>query len=64
MTDEQEKLKESFEIITNIYKSGNYSLAETKTISLIKKYNNVPVLYNLLGMTLNAQKKNKEAIKS
>ena len=38
MTDDQEKLKASFEIITNIYKSGNYSLAETKTNSLIKNH--------------------------
>ena len=64
MKDEQKKLKENFDVISRIFYNGNFILAETKTRSLIKKYSKVPVLYNLLGMCLNAQNKTEEAIKS
>ncbi len=64
MKDEQEKLKENFDVVGRIFYNGNFVLAETKTRSLIKKYSKVPVLYNLLGMCLSAQNKTEEAIKS
>ena len=64
MKDEQKKLKENFDIIGRIYYNGNFILAEVKTRSLIKKYNKVPILHNLLGMCLGAQNKTEESIKS
>ena len=61
MKDEQKKLKENFDIIGRIYYNGNFILAEVKTRSLIKKYNKVPILHNLLGMCLGAQNKTEES---
>lgn len=51
------------QILVNYYKTGDFSAAEIKAKKIIKKFPNYLVIYNILGMTLHAQKKFLEAIK-
>ena len=45
-----------------LFNKENYDLLEVKTKSLIKKYPDVPMLYNILGVSQSSRKKFKEAI--
>ena len=45
-----------------LFNKENYDLLEVKTKSLIQKYPNVPMLYNILGVSQSSRKKFKEAI--
>ncbi len=45
-----------------LFNKENYDLLEIKTKSLIQKYPNVPILYNILGVSQSSRKMFKEAI--
>ncbi len=45
-----------------IFNKENYDLVEIRTKSLIQKYPNVPMLYNILGVSQSSRKMFKEAI--
>ena len=60
--DPREKVKKEIEIAMNLYKSGDNIAAENKAKLLIKKYPNIFILYNILGLALSNQKKIEEAI--
>ena len=45
-----------------LFNKENYDLLETKVRLLIKKYPNVPILYNILGVSQSSRKMFKEAI--
>jgi len=45
-----------------LFNKENYDLLEIKTKSLIQKYPNVPMLYNILGVSQSSRKLFKEAI--
>ena len=45
-----------------LFNKENYDLLEIKTKSLIQKYPNVPILYNILGISQSSRKIFKEAI--
>ena len=51
------------QILVNYYKAGDFVSAELKAKKIIKKFPNYIVIYNILGMTLHAQRKFPEAIK-
>ncbi|MAJ22960.1 MAG: hypothetical protein CBC24_03850 [Candidatus Pelagibacter sp. TMED64] len=57
----QEKVKKEIEIIMNLYKSGDNITVENKAKILIKKYPNIFILYNILGLALSNQKKNRRS---
>ena len=45
-----------------LFNKENYDLVEIRTKSLIQKYPNVPMLYNILGVSQSSRKMFKEAI--
>ena len=51
------------QIILNYFKAEDYISAEIKAKKLIKKFPNYQAVYNLLGLSLQSQKKYTEAIK-
>ena len=62
--DPREKVKKEIEIAMNLYKSGDNIAAENKAKLLIKKYPNIFILYNILGLALSNQKKIEDAYKA
>ena len=46
-----------------LFNKENYDLLEVKTKSLIQKYPDVPMLYNILGVSQSSRKMFKVAIK-
>ena len=59
-----ENLKEEIQAAVNLYKSGNFTKCEEVTKKLIDTNPKVVFLYNLLGLLLNAQNRNDEAIEA
>ena len=57
-----EILKQKIEQVVKLYKSGNFRLCEKETKRLIEQNPKVAFLYNLMGLTLNAQNRNEESI--
>ena len=47
-----------------LFNKQNYDLLETKTKSLIQRYPNIPMLYNILGVSQSSRKMFKVAIAS
>ena len=45
-----------------LFNKENYDLLEKRTKTLIQKYPNVPMLYNILGVSQSSRKMFKEAI--
>lgn len=54
--------KNELEELKILFNKENYDLLEIKTKSLIKKYPNVPMFYNILGISQSSRKMFKEAI--
>ncbi len=54
--------KQEFKLLINLYKKKNFSKAELLNKRLINIYPNNILLYNILGLILNEQKKTDEAI--
>ena len=59
-----ESLQRNIESILDLFKSKNFKKAEILGKELSLKYPEVAYLYNIVGLTLNAQKKTDEAIKN
>ena len=59
-----ENLKQKIQAVVKLYKSGDFIKCETNTRRLIELNPKVAFLYNLLGLTLNAQNRMDEAIDS
>ena len=51
------------QIVLNYFKAEEYISAEVKAKKLIKKFPNYLAVYNLLGLSLQSQKKFSEAMK-
>ena len=63
MNNLKKEAEKEAQIILNYFKTEDYISAEIKAKKLIKKFPNYQAIYNLLGLSLQAQKKFSEAIK-
>ena len=57
-----ENIKTQFQILLNLFQSGNFIKAETLCKKLIKSYPKYGILYNVMGLIRNNQKRYEEAI--
>ena len=63
MNNLKEEAEKEAQIILNYFKTGDYISAETKAKKLIKKFPDYLAIYNVLGLSLQTQKKFSEAMK-
>ena len=57
-----ENIKTQFQILLNLFKTGNFIKAETLCKKLIKSYPKYGILYNIMGLIRNNEKRYEEAI--
>ena len=61
-TDSSSPNATELEDLKILFNKGNFDLLETKTKLLIQKYPNIPILYNILGISQSSRKIYREAI--
>ena len=58
-----ENFKKKFQVLLTLFKTRDFSKAESLCLELIKNYPKFAILYNVLGLIYSEQRKYEEAIK-